>query len=149
MPSGQPTPHACRYCDTFGRADHPLSPRPSYLAPVYSLFLLFIVRRLRLATLYALRQLDMDPVLVLGGCGALGHHIIQQLLDTKKALDVTSLDIRTDVNRVPGAKYIKGCITSEKDVRSVLEMIKPKVVMHTVSPQLMGQKNTHELYESV
>jgi sterol-4alpha-carboxylate 3-dehydrogenase (decarboxylating) len=37
----------------------------------------------------------MDPVLVLGGCGALGYHIIKQLLDTKAAADVTSLDIGT------------------------------------------------------
>jgi sterol-4alpha-carboxylate 3-dehydrogenase (decarboxylating) len=91
----------------------------------------------------------MDPVLVLGGCGGLGHHIIKQLLDTKKASDVTSFDVRTDVNRVPGAKYVEGSITSEKDVRSVLEIVKPKVIMHTVSPQLMGQKNTQKLYENV
>ena len=91
----------------------------------------------------------MDPVLVLGGCGALGHHIIKQLLETNKASDVTSFDIRTDINRVPRAKYIEGSIASEKDVHSVLETVKPKVIMHTVSPQLMGQKNTQELYERV
>ncbi|KAF1976077.1 hydroxysteroid dehydrogenase [Bimuria novae-zelandiae CBS 107.79] len=91
----------------------------------------------------------MDPVLVLGGCRGLGHHIIKQLLDTKKALDVTAFDVRSDVNRVPGAKYIEGSITSEKDVRSVLETVKPKVIMHTVSPQLMGQKNTQKLYEDI
>jgi sterol-4alpha-carboxylate 3-dehydrogenase (decarboxylating) len=86
----------------------------------------------------------MASVLVLGGCGALSYHIIKKLLDTKKASDVTSLDIRTNVNRVPGAKYIKGSIASEEDVRSVLETVKPKVIM-----QLMGQKNTHELNENV
>lgn len=91
----------------------------------------------------------MDPVLVLGGCGALGHHIIKQLFDNKKASDVTAFDVRIDVNRIPGANYIQGSITSERDVRSVLETVKPKVIMHTVSPQLMGQKNTHEVYESV
>jgi sterol-4alpha-carboxylate 3-dehydrogenase (decarboxylating) len=91
----------------------------------------------------------MDPVLVLGGCGALGHHIIKQLLETKKALDVTAFDIRTNVNRVPGAKYIQGSIALKIDVRRVLETVKPKVIMHTVSPQLMGHKNTHKLYENV
>lgn len=91
----------------------------------------------------------MDPVLVLGGCGGLGHHIIKQLLDTKKASDVTAFDVRIDANRVPGAKYVQGSIASEKDVRSVLETVKPKVIMHTVSPQLMGQNITHELYENV
>ncbi|KAH7124180.1 hydroxysteroid dehydrogenase [Dendryphion nanum] len=91
----------------------------------------------------------MDPVLVLGGCGGLGHHIIKQLLDTNKASDVTAFDIRVDVNRVLGAKYIKGSIASEDDVRSVLDTVKPKVIMHTVSPTLMGQKNTQKLYENV
>ncbi|PVH99412.1 hydroxysteroid dehydrogenase [Periconia macrospinosa] len=91
----------------------------------------------------------MDPVLVLGGCGALGHHIIKQLLHTKKASEVTAFDIRTDVNRVPGANYIKGSIVSEQDVRSALETVRPKVIIHTISPQLMGQKNTHKLYENV
>jgi sterol-4alpha-carboxylate 3-dehydrogenase (decarboxylating) len=76
----------------------------------------------------------MDPILVLGGCGALGHHIIKQLLENKKALDVTAFDICTDVNRVPGAKYVRGSMVSETDVRTVLETVKPKVIMHTVSP---------------
>lgn len=91
----------------------------------------------------------MDPVLVLGGCGGLGHHIIKQLLETKKATDVTAFDIKVDANRVPGAKYIKGSIASKEDVRAALETVKPKVIMHTVSPQLMGQKNTHKVYENV
>lgn len=91
----------------------------------------------------------MDPVLVLGGCGGLGYNIVKQLLDTKKASDVTAFDIKTHINRVPGAKYIKGSITSEEDVRSVLETVKPKIIMHTISPDLMGQKNTHKLYEDV
>lgn len=90
----------------------------------------------------------MDPVLVLGGCGGLGYHIIQQLLDTKKATDVTAFDIRTEINRVPGAKYIEGSITSERDVRDALDTVKPKVIMHTVSPQ-MGSTNTHKVYEHV
>jgi sterol-4alpha-carboxylate 3-dehydrogenase (decarboxylating) len=91
----------------------------------------------------------MDPVLVLGGCGALGHHIIKQLLETKKAFNITAFDIRTDINRVSGAKYVQGSITSESDVRSVLQAVQPRVIMHTVSPQLMGQKNTKQVYESV
>lgn len=91
----------------------------------------------------------MDPVLILGGCGGLGHHIIKQLLETKKASDVTAFDINIDVNRVEGAKYIKGSIASEEDVRSVLKTVQPKVIIHTVSPTLMGQKNTQEVFEKV
>lgn len=68
----------------------------------------------------------MDPVLVLGGCGGLGYHIIKQLPDTGKVFDVTSFDIQTDVNRVQGDKYIRGGITSENDVRSVLEAVQPR-----------------------
>jgi sterol-4alpha-carboxylate 3-dehydrogenase (decarboxylating) len=34
-------------------------------------------------------------------------------------------------------------------VRTVLETVKPKGIMHTISPQLMGHKNTNKLYEDV
>ena len=91
----------------------------------------------------------MVPVLVLGGCGSLGHHIVRQLLETGKASDVTAFDVRTEVNRVPGANYIEGSITSMRDVRAALDSVKPRVIMHTVSPQLMGQKNTRKVYEDV
>lgn len=91
----------------------------------------------------------MDPVLVFGGCGGLGHHIVKQLLDTGKASDVTVFDVRTNTNRIAGAKYIQGSIASETDVRSALQKTKPRVIMHTVSPQLMGKKNTTQLYESI
>ena len=101
-----------------------------------------------LSPITPLLRYQMDPVLVLGGCGGLGHHIVQQLLDTKKASDVTAFDIR-DVNRVPGAKYVQGSIASKEDVRSLLETVTPKVIFHTISPTLMGQKNTQKLYEDV
>ena len=68
----------------------------------------------------------MDPVLVLGGCGGLGHHIVRQRLDTGEARGVTAFDIRTHVNRIPGANYIEGSITSAKYVHSALQAVKPK-----------------------
>ncbi|KAM5439815.1 putative 3beta-hydroxysteroid-4alpha-carboxylate 3-dehydrogenase [Microsporum ferrugineum] len=91
----------------------------------------------------------MDPVLVIGGCGGLGHTIIKQLLQKGDASNITALDITTKHNIVPGAKYIEGSFSSPTDIRGVLEQVKPRVIFHTASPLLMQQKNTQELYEKV
>ncbi|KAK2858451.1 hypothetical protein FQN49_004720 [Arthroderma sp. PD_2] len=91
----------------------------------------------------------MDPVLVIGGCGGLGHTIIKQLLEKGDSSDITALDITIKHNIVPGAKYIEGSFSSPVDIRDVLERVKPRVIFHTASPLLMQQKNTRQLYEKV
>jgi sterol-4alpha-carboxylate 3-dehydrogenase (decarboxylating) len=91
----------------------------------------------------------MNPVLVIGGCGGLGHHIVKQLLEDGDATDITVFDKSLDRNRVQGAKYIKGDLGSVDDVCHVFQAIKPQVVFHTASPMLMGQKNSNSLFEKI
>ena len=74
-----------------------------------------------------------DRVLVIGGCGFLGHHIVQQLLDSG-CKNVSVLDLRTDRNKKAGVSYHSGDITSESDVQAVLQAEKPVGVIHTASP---------------
>ncbi|KAF2872578.1 hypothetical protein BDV95DRAFT_628198 [Massariosphaeria phaeospora] len=68
----------------------------------------------------------LSSVLVVGGCGFLGHHI------------VTILGIRTDHHRVDGAYYVTGSITSYNDAMRALNAAKPKVIFHTVSAPPLG-----------
>ena len=91
----------------------------------------------------------MDPVLIFGGCGNLGHHIVQQLLESKEVRNVTVVDVRTDSNLVDGAKYIKGSVTSEEDVRTALQQVRPRVIIDTISPQPMDNQNANTIYEEV
>ena len=74
-----------------------------------------------------------SSVLVIGGCGFLGRHIVSQLLEPSTS-KVSVLDLRTTNNRLPGASYYDADITSPEAVRSVLESVKPQIVIHTASP---------------
>lgn len=74
-----------------------------------------------------------NSVLVIGGCGFLGRHIVSQLLEPSTS-KVSVLDLRTTKNRLPGASYYDADITSPEAVRSVFEEVKPQIIIHTASP---------------
>ena len=82
---------------------------------------------------------SLGSVLVVGGCGFLGYHIVSQLLENHSA-QVSVLDLRTTKNRLPSVNYYDGDITSEADVRLTLEKTKPTIIIHTASPP--GADNT-------
>lgn len=110
--------------------------------------------------------IELGNVLVVGGCGFLGWHIVDHLLnfpsetDPSVALpkiegdaqfDVPNLkdrypqciakvhvvDLRTTNNRLPGAQYYDGDITSVESMLSVFRTVKPDVVIHTASPSML------------
>ena len=74
-----------------------------------------------------------SSVLVIGGCGFLGRHIVSQLLEPSTS-KVSVLDLRTTNNRLPGASYYDADITSPDAVRAVLEKVRPQIIIHTASP---------------
>ncbi|EDN08773.1 predicted protein [Histoplasma mississippiense (nom. inval.)] len=112
-------------------------------------FLVYIATTLRVAFSILESPIFMDPVLVIGGCGGLGHHIVKRLLEKKAASDITSFDLNIDRNNYPGVNYIRGSITSREDVQRVLQDTKPRVIFHTASPVMMDQKNSNEIFEKV
>ena len=77
---------------------------------------------------------QLNSVLVVGGCGFLGHHIISQLLETHTKTLVSVLDLRTTRNRFPKVDYYDGDITSPTEVAAILAKARPQVVIHTASP---------------
>ncbi|OAX83106.1 hypothetical protein ACJ72_02531 [Emergomyces africanus] len=91
----------------------------------------------------------MDPVVVIGGCGGLGHHIVKRLLEKKDASNIIVFDLNIDRNIYPGVRYIRGSITSRDDVQQLIQGVKPRVIFHTASPILMAQKNSNEIFERV
>lgn len=92
---------------------------------------------------------SLGSVLVVGGCGFLGHHIVSQLLESYDA-QVSVIDLRTELNRFPLAKYYDADITSESAVRSVLTEVKPTVIIHTASPNFVSDEGTNKaLYKKV
>lgn len=95
---------------------------------------------------------ELGRVLVIGGCGFLGHHVVNLLLDDYDCT-VAALDLRCDRNRRAESKrlkYYEADITDVAKLTSVFEEAKPGVVIHTASPA--AQSNdvvSHALFKKV
>lgn len=112
---------------------------------------------------------ELGNVLVVGGCGFLGWHIVDQLLNFPSETDpsaaipklvgdarfdfpllsdrypkytakVAVVDLRTTNNRLPGVDYYEGDITSVESMLDVFRKVKPDVVIHTASLMLENDK---------
>ena len=85
----------------------------------------------------------LGKVLVIGGCGFLGHHIVDLLLESYKCT-ISVLDLRTTRNRRPDSdnvQYFDGDITSLESILPIFEKIKPDIVIHTASPAAIGESS--------
>lgn len=87
---------------------------------------------------------SLGSVLVVGGCGFLGSHIVRQLLDSYTCT-VSVLDLQTTSNRYPNVSYHSGDITSLSSIRPIVNSLKPTVIIHTASPAAVsGNKKLHQ-----
>ncbi|KAK0119926.1 erg26, C-3 sterol dehydrogenase [Cadophora gregata] len=91
---------------------------------------------------------SLGNVVVIGGCGFLGHHIVNLLHDSYTC-KISVLDLHTSRNRHSSSEitYFDGDITSVTSLISIFEKAKPDVVIHTASPNLVGANN--DLYYKV
>ncbi|ROT37284.1 3-beta hydroxysteroid dehydrogenase/isomerase [Sodiomyces alkalinus F11] len=86
---------------------------------------------------------ELGRVLVIGGNGFLGHHIVNQILDDPlwAASHLSVIDLRCTRNRRPDTDkvaYYEANISDAEKVHSILEQVKPDVVIHTASPAPQG-----------
>lgn len=64
-------------------------------------------------------------MVVIVGCGFLGHHIVSQLPELNSPIQVTVIDIWTTKNGFPLVSYYDGDITEKVTVLSVFQMSDP------------------------
>ena len=77
----------------------------------------------------------LGSVLVTGGCGFLGSHIVSLLLASKTPQRVSVIDLRiSPQSTFPGAAYHSVDITNADAITDILQEVKPDVIIHTVSP---------------
>lgn len=76
----------------------------------------------------------LKSVLVIGGCGFLGHHVVRILQEHHPETRISVLDLHTDSNRLAGVSYHNGDVTSRESVDRVLAREQPETVVDTVSP---------------
>ncbi|CAN8099311.1 unnamed protein product [Discula destructiva] len=96
---------------------------------------------------------NLGNVLVTGGCGFLGHHIIRVALRDWETTSLTVVDLKCDRNRRPdadGVQYHELDITDPVKVVGLFERLRPDVVIHTASPPAQGHTTSpDELFRRV
>ncbi|KAH9905247.1 sterol-4-alpha-carboxylate 3-dehydrogenase [Xylariomycetidae sp. FL2044] len=76
-------------------------------------------------------------VLVVGGTGFLGHHVVKLLVERYTVASISVIDRSVSRNRRPdsdGVRYYEADITSMSSLTSAFAEIRPDVVIHTASP---------------
>jgi len=95
----------------------------------------------------------LGSVMVIGGCGFLGHHVVRVLLRDYNC-SVSVIDLRCTRNRRPdsdGVAYYEADITDVDRLQSVFAEAKPDVVVHTASPPAQSNEIlvSHALFKKV
>ncbi|PSN65143.1 NAD(P)-binding protein [Corynespora cassiicola Philippines] len=79
---------------------------------------------------------NQPSVLVVGGCGFVGFHIVRHLVQDFTFSSVTALSrfaTRSKQHHVDGAQYIDGDITNRASIQQALEALAPTVIIHASS----------------
>ena len=86
----------------------------------------------------------LGTVLVTGGCGFLGSHIVEMFIKEVECANVAVVSRSPTRFRFPGASYHAGTITDRSTIRALLDEVKPKVIIHTVSPGSYAKANVQQ-----
>ncbi|KAK0754166.1 sterol-4-alpha-carboxylate 3-dehydrogenase [Schizothecium vesticola] len=95
---------------------------------------------------------ELGSVMVIGGCGFLGHHVVRVLL-RDYSCRVSVIDLRCTRNRRPdsdGVAYHEADITDAAKLQTIFVQARPQVVIHTASPAAQSNdKVSHALFKKV
>lgn len=96
---------------------------------------------------------NLGNVLITGGCGFLGHHIVRVLLRDWDTTSIAVVDLKCERNRRPesdGVQYHEADITDLSKVVDVFDRLRPDVVIHTASPPAQAStSSSDELFRRV
>jgi sterol-4alpha-carboxylate 3-dehydrogenase (decarboxylating) len=76
--------------------------------------------------------MSLGTVLVTGGCGFVGFHIVRELL--RQSCSVHVISRNPTVNCITGATYHTGDVNSVETMQTLLLKIQPNVIFHVASP---------------
>jgi len=87
---------------------------------------------------------SLGPVLVIGGCGFVGSHIVEHLLREPGCGPISVMSRNPSANHIQGVSYHPGSITSKEIISRLLAEVRPRVVFHTASPSASDPAITPE-----
>lgn len=83
---------------------------------------------------------SLSPILVTGGCGFIGFHLVKGLLAQEPQSEIHVVDIDISRNTHPGVHYHNCDIASAADVEAVFLQAKPRTIFHIACPDSMVQQ---------
>ena len=87
---------------------------------------------------------SLGPVIVTGGCGFIGFHLVSHLLSEPNIGPISVISRKPDQNRVNGVTYHAADINDENRLRELLAKIQPQVIFHAASPSASDPAITPE-----
>jgi sterol-4alpha-carboxylate 3-dehydrogenase (decarboxylating) len=90
----------------------------------------------------SIRMANLQSVLFVGGCGFVGHHIVDQLLAKYKDIEITVMGRSNSNHRRPHVDYLPGDLLSESSMQQIFDKVNPQVVINTVAPITFPQNET-------
>jgi nucleoside-diphosphate-sugar epimerase len=89
---------------------------------------------------------SLGKVVVVGGCGFLGSHIVKYIVEHHPQTHVEVLDLRTNSNRngSPNVSYHDGDITDLAAMTALFSKLRPDAVIHTASPHFNLKPEIHD-----
>ncbi|EAT77489.2 hypothetical protein HBI56_211870 [Parastagonospora nodorum] len=89
---------------------------------------------------------SLGKVVVVGGCGFLGSHIVKYIVERHPQTQVEVLDLRTNSNRngSPNVSYHDGDITDLAAMTALFSKLRPDAVIHTASPHFNLKPEIHD-----
>ncbi|CAF9937180.1 hypothetical protein IMSHALPRED_011048 [Imshaugia aleurites] len=88
-------------------------------------------------------------VLVVGGCGFVGYHIVNAFVQDSTWSSVHIMSRNPSRNQVEGAHYHSGSLTSLEQLQSLLAEVRPSLIIHTASPNGFGDAGDERYFQEV
>jgi sterol-4alpha-carboxylate 3-dehydrogenase (decarboxylating) len=85
----------------------------------------------------------LGAVLVTGGCGFLGSHIVKLLLEDSSCTSVAVVSRNPTRNLYTGVTYHAADISDRDRVSSLLNELKPRVIIHSIAPRYIDPYEAH------
>ena len=86
-------------------------------------------------------------VLVVGGCGFVGYHIVNAFVQDSTWSSIHVMSRNPSRNQVIGAHYHKGNLSSFQELQSLLAEIQPSLIINTASPTSAGNARDDYFHE--
>ena len=80
---------------------------------------------------------SLSPVLITGGCGFIGYHLVHHLLEADPGVHIHVLDIDISRNRSPSVTYHECDISSSEAVDKAMQEAQPRTIFHVACPDSM------------